>query len=124
MSSLFTLRRDTTRNNDLALREYEDLVRWVRDNHKAEAEALAASTTELAARGILDSGERGVQERMIREKLAHQWRDRGSASERRIRDIAFSENMFHWLWRQLARKPWPTDPHRDEIDRLTRGWRQ
>lgn len=54
--------QDIERHNAQALREYEDMHRWMQDQARKLEAALRASVNELAARGILDSGERVYQE--------------------------------------------------------------
>jgi hypothetical protein len=121
-SSLFTLRRDTTRDNDLVLREFEDMARWARDDSKREGEALDAVKRDMAGRGLLDSGIRRQEEGRVRAEFGTRWRNRKSEGERRIRDIRYSENLFHAAYRVVARKPWPHDPYAEEVSLLTGGW--
>lgn len=112
----------TKRNNRLVLREYEDLIRWVRDDSEAEARALAAVEREMHQRGIRGSGIHGQEEGRVRDEFARRWRDRKSAAERRLEDIRDSENVLHAAWRRVVRRPWPTNPDEEELRVRTNGW--
>lgn len=59
---------DTTkRNNRLALRVYEDLIRWARDVLQEEARELDAKREELNKRNLLYSGLANAEDGRIRE---------------------------------------------------------
>jgi hypothetical protein len=118
VSTLWTARRDTARDNDLVLAEYEDLARWARDDAEAERTAI-----EDAGRGWREWGSPTLeeQEQRIRREFAVRWRNRKSQSGRTIRQLRYSENFIHWLYR-AAFSPWPANPYADEIMLLTRRW--
>jgi hypothetical protein len=120
--SLWTLRRDVKRNNDLVLRQYEDLVRWARDDAKREAEELEALIEDLNKQNLFYSGHRVKRERELHEKYAQRWRDRKSEVKRAIRDVKYSENVLHWIWRRISFARWPTNPFEEEIDTLSEPW--
>lgn len=116
---------DTTkRNNRLALRVYEDLIRWARDVLQEEARELDANREELNKRNLLYSGHANAADGQIRDRFAQRWRDRKSEADRRIEDLHDSENVLHRTWRDLVGRPWPENPHREEIERLSQGWEQ
>ena len=116
---------DTTkRNNRLAERVYEDLARWARDDIQAEARELEAKREELNKRNLSYSGHANSEEARIRGEFAHRWRDRRTAADREIEDLHDSENVLHQMWRKIVRRPWPENPHRDEIERLTAAWEE
>jgi len=116
--------RNVDRNNARVLDEYEDLARWARDELQAEAEQLETTRELLAARGMLDSGQTGFEDRRIRDEFARRWRDRHSLSKRTIRDTKLSEGAVEWLWRKARARPWPEDPEAEATERVTRGWEE
>ncbi len=118
VSTLWTARRDIARNNDLALQEYEDLYRWAKDDGHKEDQAV--DDQMKAPRDWGDPPNEQVVERMRRE-FAIRWRNRKSQSERTISALRYSENFIHWIYRAVQR-PWPENPHADEIRVLTRRW--
>jgi hypothetical protein len=71
---------------------------------------------------MLDSGQAGFEDGEVRDSFAQRWRDRKSAAERALEDLHDSENVLHRRWRDFVGRPWPENPHRDEIERLTAGW--
>jgi hypothetical protein len=114
---------DTTkRNNRLALREYEDLIRWARDVLQEEARELDAKREELNKRNLLYSGLANAEDSRIRDAFAQRWRDRKSAADRALEDLRDSENVLHRRWRNIVRRPWPENPHEEELRRISRGW--
>jgi hypothetical protein len=124
LASLVTAPGDVRRHNQLVLREYEDLVRWARDDQRNEAEEIRRVEDELTARGMLPSGERGHRERQVRRDYAQRWRDRKSKSDRAVEDLRDLETPIDRAWRRVARKPWPTNPYADETNRLSAPWEQ
>jgi hypothetical protein len=114
--------RDVKRHNREALRIHEDLTTWARDDLQKEAHALSGSENELAARGMLESGQRGANERRIRDEFAVRWRDRKRQATRDLEDLQDAEGALHRVYRQLRANPWPKNPHQEEVDRITRGW--
>jgi hypothetical protein len=122
LSSLWTLRRDARRNNDLVLRQFEDLVRWARDESRDEANALRGLVEELNKDNLFYGSHRVQQEAELHARYAQRWRDRRSEVERRIRDVKYTENIVHWVWRKASFTHWPTNPWRDEIATLATAW--
>jgi hypothetical protein len=114
----------TKRHNRIVAREYEDRVRWVRDQMQREAEALQAVENEMQERGLGRGGLRGQRENEVRQRFAQQWRDRTSAGNRTMEDARDAEHFLHAGWRLLVRRRWPEDDYAEEIARLTRGWEQ
>jgi hypothetical protein len=110
------------RHNRVVAREYEDRWRWVRDQLQREGEALQAVEDEMQHRGLRQSGLRGQRESDVRRAFAQQWRDRKSAGERLIEDAQDAEGTAHGTYRRVRRKPWPEDPHGDQIASATSGW--
>jgi hypothetical protein len=106
----------------LRLREYEDLVRWARDVHREEGRALDAVEERARQRGIAGPGLGQQEQREVRDAFAQRWRDRKSAADRALDDLRDSENVLHRRWRNIVRRPWPENPHREELWRLTQGW--
>lgn len=65
---------DTTkRNNRLALRVYEDLIRWARDVLQEEARELAAAEERARERRIAGPGLGQQEQGRIRDAFAQRW---------------------------------------------------
>jgi hypothetical protein len=114
----------TKRHNRIVEREYEDRVRWARDDHAAEEKRLRELDEELNKMNLFYSGHAIKVRAEVRELHARRWRDRKSEGDRTIEDAHDEENLLHYIDRKLARRPWPENPHADEIDYLTREWDQ
>ena len=113
---------DTTkRNNRLALRVYEDLIRWARDVLREEAGELDAAERRARERGIAGPGLGQQEQGRIRDAFAQRWRDRKSEADRMIEDLHDSENVLHRAWRNVKR-PWPENPYEEELQRISQGW--
>ena len=108
--------------NRLVREEYEDLITWARDDVQEEAVALERVSNELAARGILRSGEYGFQLRRVRDEFARRWRDRCRGSVRNIAELRESEGPAARAWRRLRTELWPLNPYDEELHRLTAAW--
>jgi hypothetical protein len=130
LASLITAPGDVRRHNRRVLREYEDLVRWARDDVDREKDAIA-DLPDLDRQQWRQSLEDPLAEerrrrpevlRRISREHAQRWRDRSSQSTRLLEDLADSENVIHRGWRRVARKQWPTNPHAEELAELTRDW--
>lgn len=119
----FRIGDTTKRNNRLALRQYEDLVRWARDVLQEEARELDAKREELNKRNLFYSGYANSEETRIRDAVAQRWRDRKSEADRKIEDLHDSENVLHRAWRKLKR-PWPENPYEEELQRISQGWEE
>jgi hypothetical protein len=119
VSTIWTARRDTARNNDLVLQEYEDLHRWAKDDRHKEDQAVE---DQMHARRDWGSPlNKDVVKRMRRE-FATRWRDRKSESQRRIKRLRYSENFIHRLYRSAAGVDWPENPYEADIARLAQPW--
>jgi RNA polymerase sigma factor (sigma-70 family) len=113
----------TKRHTRLVVREYEDRVRWARDQRRAEDEALTQLAEEMNAQNLFYSGAHENGKRKIREAFAHQWRDRKSHGDRLVEDQQDEEHFLHAGWRRfVARRPWPENEHAAETEDLTRAW--
>lgn len=119
---LGSLNLKVKRHNRLAQEEYEDLTTWARDDLQQEAAALDVVRADLAARGMLRSGEYGFQLRRVRDGFAQRWRDRKKAGERRLAEMREGEGPPVQLWRKIWRKPWPTNPNADEVRAISAAW--
>jgi hypothetical protein len=113
----------TARRNDrLANDEYEDLITWARDDLRNEADALEGVRNDLAARGMLRTGELGYQLNRVRDEFARRWRDRKRQTDRKLRDVRDAEGVAVRLWRWLRRKPWPENPWDEELGQISALW--
>jgi len=110
------------RHDRLVSQEHEDLITWARDDLREEAEALQRLRNELAARGMLQSGELGSGLQRTRDTFARRWRDRKRASDRRLAELREAEGATVRMWRKLRRRPWPTDPNAEELAAITVAW--
>jgi hypothetical protein len=110
------------RHNRLVREEYEDLRTWVHDDRQKEADALEEVRRELAARGMLQSGELAHRLLEVRNEFARRWRDRKRAFDRRIAELREGEGLTVKIWRKLSRSPWPEDPESAELHQLTQAW--
>jgi hypothetical protein len=111
------------RHDRVALQEYDDLVTWARDDLQEEARQLERKRAEVAARGMLPSSEFAYQLRRVRDEFARRWRDRSRQAERQLAELRDAEGWAEGAWRWLMRRPWPPDPHADEVASLSRAWR-
>jgi hypothetical protein len=107
LGALFDGPADIARHNRRALREHEDMYRWMKDEGESLAIELNQADAELAARGMLQSGERGHRENRIRTESARRYRDRRSAYDRKLEDLCDAETVVHRAYRRLLRRRWP-----------------
>jgi len=110
------------RHNRLVREAYEDLLTFARDESQVEADALQAVRNELAARGMLRSGQLGVELRRARDEQARKWRDFKRERERRIEEIREEEGFLVKSWRKFRHNPWPENEDTNELSGLTRTW--
>jgi hypothetical protein len=110
------------RNDLLASDEYEDLITWARDELRREAHTLEWVRNDLAARGILRSGEFGYQLNRVRDEFAHRWRDRKRHADRQLRDLRTAEGITARLWRRFRGSPWLENPWAQELEQISVLW--
>lgn len=112
----------TKRHNRIVEREYEDRVRWVRDQSRKEETGLAILSEAMNAFNLVHSSKHDNEQKQVHDTFAQQWRDRKSQGHRVIEDAHDEETPVHWIWRRIVRRTWPKDPFADEVASLTRGW--
>jgi hypothetical protein len=112
----------TKRHNRLALRAYEDLAHWASEERKKETQAVAAADAASREWGLSGLAREGEAE--IRAAFRENWRNQKSQTARYVQDLQDKEAILHAAWRYIRRRPWPENPHRDEIERLARGWEE
>lgn len=98
------------------------MLTFARDRLQEEDRALGEARNALAARGMLHSGQLGVDLRRVREDFARRWRDFTRASERRVAEMREAEGLGVKAWRLTFRRPWPVDPNAAELQALVRAW--
>src|SRR5262249_41123677 len=95
---------------------------FAHDELRVEANALERVRSDLASRGMLQSGEFGTALARARDDSARRWRDFKRARDREIEEIQEAEGATGRIWRAIAKKPWPVNPGANELRQLTLAW--
>jgi hypothetical protein len=118
---LWRARGDVTSHDRLIADRDDDLATWVADEQVWLDRALRRIDDLLAARGILDSGERPWQRGMAAEDALHRWRDQEREARRLVADLRGRESWPHRRWR--GRRPFPALRTPDEARPVLGQWR-
>ena len=106
----------------LVRHEYEDLMTFSQDELQVEADALERVRNDLAPRGMLRSGQLGVDLRRVRDESARRWRDTKRENDRRIEEIRETEGFSVKPVRKLRCRPWPENSDADQLAAMTAAW--
>jgi hypothetical protein len=110
------------RHNRFVREEYEDLNLFANDNLQSEARALDGVKSDLAARGMLNSGAYGATLREVRDRHARQWTDRKREAERKFEELRENEGVTVRAWRKIKKSPWPENPEDENLRVITQAW--
>jgi hypothetical protein len=101
----------------------DDLGQWVSDDYLRLRREIASIKNELAARGMLDSGEYPYLIGRAKEQALQSYRDQERMALREAAYIYDSEGWLHSMWRFLSRKNRATLQAPVEVQPVLDTWR-
>ena len=99
---------DVRRHDRLVAERDEDLATWIADEKIGVDWELKTVMDHLAARNLLNSGERNFQRARAKREALHAWRDQERLARRFCAELEGKENGPHVVWRWLWRRPFPS----------------
>jgi hypothetical protein len=110
------------RHNRLIRQEYEDLTLFADDNLRSETRALEGVKNDLAARGMLQSGELSFGLLEVRDRHARRRMDRKREADRKFEELREHEGITVRVWRRIKNSAWPQNPEAANVLNITRAW--
>jgi len=109
--------RDVRRNDEMLRNRDEDLCTWIEDDNdwlKQEMQAVEQAAADQY-RYLVPN-----RQQQLKDAVRRRYRDQRRDADRAVRAVALSEEIFHHLYRHLARRPMPVmtaeDSMRDTLD--------
>jgi hypothetical protein len=115
--------RECASHDRAVIERDEDLAQWVSDDHLRLTREIRQIKNELAARGMLSSGEYGYLIGLAKEGALQAYRDQERQATRDVARIYETEGWLHSLWRVASRKKRATLDAPQRVQPILDSWR-